>query len=543
MNARPAWAGALWMALPLAIYLFLLHRLSFNAPVWDDYEAMLDSPMMLMAASSPGQWLQALFMQHNEHRVAYARLVAWAMAQTTGKIDFPPLVLIGNLAWVGILALLWAEFRAAVAAPLFMAAAFVMLQLGYCEASLLAMAALSNFGVVMFAFACLFFAVRPRPADAALAVLFGMVAAGTQGNGLFALPIAAAAAFFMRRPGRGALFVAVAIALWVPYFWSYARPTNHAPMLLALERPLDVLQLFLVIVGGTVPGPWLPLPLAAAILLALGWLVRHGAWRAHPAAVLWTAFALASAAAAAVGRVGFGVFLAPRYGVYSAFFIAIVLLLLASRAQLRHRGAVLVLVLVAATVSALTSWAAWPVARDYAFRGRLLAEAVPVPPAAVSERYFGVLHPDPNKAVLILAEAGRHGLYRPPRVPVQPTRVVVADSLPPGPTGGSIDRVEVSGDRVILKGWSHIPASLAMRVLTLAPSAETPRQLRVVVHPSPDLAVMTHQAELLFSGFELEAAYASPGAAARAAPNLCLSAQSPGHARAVLLRIGGGCAE
>ena len=543
MKPRAQWAGLLWMALPLAIYLFLIRTLWFNAPAWDDYDAMLESPMTLMSASSADEWLRALFMQHNEHRIAFARLVAWTMAKVTGTIAFPPLVLLGNLAWAGILALLWAEFRAAVAPPLFMAAAFLLLQLSYVESALLAMASLSNFGVMLFAFACVFFAVRPRKADAALAVAFGILAAITQANGLFALPLAAAAAFFRRKPRRAMLFVLVAIAVWVPYFWSYARPTNHPPMLLALEKPLDALQLFLVIVGGLVPGRWLPLPFGAAILLALGWLARQGAWRAHPAAVLWTLFALGSAAAAAVGRVGLGVFLAPRYGVYSAFFVAIVLLLAASMTQLRRRVPVLGLVAAAAAISGLMTLDAWPAARELSFRGRLLAQAAVVPPAVVSVPYFGVMHPDPDKAMGILAEAGRRGLYRPPRVTVEPTAVVLAGSLPSGPTGGSLDEVQVSGTGVVFKGWAHLPASVPKRALTLAPAEDLAQQPGLAVVPRPDVAVATLRPDLLFSGFELHARYGSAAAAGRAAAKTCLSVEAPGHAPVVLSRLGDACAK
>ena len=46
------------------------------------------------------------------------------------------------------------------------------------------------------------------------------------------------------------------------------------------------------------------------------------------------------------------------------------------------------------TVLAFVSWlvtrASWPDVQAYSFNARLLTEVVPAPPAATSERYFGI---------------------------------------------------------------------------------------------------------------------------------------------------------
>jgi hypothetical protein len=181
--ARSFAAAALWIGVPFVLYLILLRHFWFDAPVWDDYDAILAGLMAMQDAASPREWLALLVHQHNEHRVALSRLAAWSMAAVAGHLDFRVLVLLGNAAWLGILLLAWAEFRDRLPAPVFAAAALVTLQLSYYEASLISMSAMSNIGVVFLAFACLFCAQRDGALATWATLVLGAFAAASQASG------------------------------------------------------------------------------------------------------------------------------------------------------------------------------------------------------------------------------------------------------------------------------------------------------------------------------------------------------------------------
>ena len=267
------------------------------------------------------------------------------------------------------------------------------------------------------------------------------------------------------------------------------------------------------------------------MLAAIAWLARRGAWRSHPACGLWVAFIVASAAAATVARVGFGVYHAPRYNLYSSALAAMLLPLAFEVLDIRRRVAVIATVAGCAVISLLVSRAGWTNVHDYSFSARLLAEAVPVEPASTSRRYFGVLHPSLPTAEGILAEAQRRRMYVPPRAMVQPSAWVMADSAPPhAAAAGHLDEPQVSGNVVTLRGWTHLPATLPGRMFTLSPAADVPVNVTLVVTPRPDIALAHARADLVFAGFEMALRYASPEEAARAGGQLCVCVEAPGHA-------------
>ena len=531
-----------WMAPAIALFLFVLTRLWFNAPVWDDYDAILDGVMRMRDAPSAAQWLGIVVAQHNEHRIAVVRLAAWALAAISDHVDFRMLVLAGDLSLVGLLVLAWAEFREAVAAPLFAGAAFLLLQWSYYEAALMGSASLANIGVVSFSFACLFFATREWRAAPACAALFGALAAGCQANGLFALPVAAGAALLAGRRRRAAALAGIAALLWVLYFLGYSRPPSHPSPWLAVAHPLDAGQLFLIVLGGMVPGRWLPILLGLALLAALAWLAARGGWRRHPAAWSWIAFVLLSAAAAAVGRVGFGVFHASRYGIYSACLVLVVFLLLCEgKARWSPLGAASV-VAVAAAASLGASWASWPEAAKYALGGHLLAQGVPAGPGAASDRYFGMLHPNAAWSGRILRAAAKEGLYRPPRQPIYSTSLMPISTLPaPARLAGYLDDVQVEGNRLVASGWTDVLPLSPGRTMRIYSRSSAPASMRLDVVSRAGVALLFGEARLVYSGFRLAADYPSADEAKRAAASLCILAGGPGRSSAVLGRAGVSC--
>jgi hypothetical protein len=517
-----------WVAVPVLAYLALLQRLWFNAPMGDDFDAILRGTLDLQDARSLGDWFRALMVQHNEHRIVVTRLVALALAELAGAIDFRILTLLGNLGLGLIAVLLWAGFRGVTGAPAVGAAAFLLCQMTFYEGALLSMAAISNIGVIAFAFACLFFALRPGRADLAWAILFGLLAAGSQGNGLFALPLAAAGCAAMGSRRRAWVLAVLAAALWVLYLATYQRPPHHPSPLEAFRHPFAAAHLSLVILGSIAPGLRPATVVGTLLVLAIAWLAFRKAWSQHPVAGLWIAFIVLSAAAGAAGRVGFGVFYAPRYAVNSSCLAAVVFLLLAAQGRwtaVAERAAFAA----AAVVSLALSWWSWPRAVDYSFQGRLLARGVPAAPSVDSERYFGLMHPDPASAGGVLARSEERGLYRARQVVVHGHDPIV---LPGAPgvqrSAGYLDLVQVVGPRVVASGWSDVTAEVPGRVVA-AWAPVQPLEAKVSVMARTDVAIRARDPRLLFSGLRWEARYASEEEARRAAGSLCLVVQAPGY--------------
>jgi len=471
--SRSAASAALWIGVPFLLYLVLLRHFWFDAPIWDDYDAILRDLMRMQDAASPREWLGFLLIQHNEHRIALARLTAWSMAAVAGHLDFRLLALAGNAGLLGILLLAWAEFRDRLPAPVFAAAACLLLQISYYEASLVSMSALSNIGVVFFAFACLFFAQRDGAIPVVATLALGAFAAAAQASGLFALPLAAALCAIRGRKARAAVAAACAALLWVLYFTSYARPVGHPSVFAALTHPLQSIHFFFVIVGSVVPNRSFSVALGSALNIALAWALRRGLSKVSPTAVAWSAFILMSVAATVVGRVGFGVHHAPRYALQSSCLAVIALLAVAAlvgplgaRQAFRLAGA-------AALASVMITIASWSEASAYSFHARLLARGVASSPDVRSDPWFGVMYPDRVRANGILAEAAKRGLWSAREEVLLPTSVRIAANPPPeAPFAGAVDRIAQEGARCASSAGLTSPRrSRAARSCSWAPAS------------------------------------------------------------------------
>ena len=531
---HPHLAAVAWVGVPFVLYLVALRHFWFNAPIWDDYDAVLLSVLKLGDAQSPLEWLRVLVSQHNEHRIAFPRLVAWLCDKIAGGIDFRLLTLAANFAWLGILALLWAELRHVLRPAAFAAAALLLLNLTYYEASLLPMSGLSNLWVVLFAFASLFHALRDGATNAALGLAFGAAAVVTQASGLIVLPLAAAFCLLRGLRTRGALYGVVALVLGSVYFIGYVRPAQHPALLFALSHPWDALQVFLLIAGGVFPNVNDSISVAIVLLVAIAWALRRGLWRSSPVACAWIAFILASAALITVGRAGFGIFHASRYAIYGSTLMALAVLSIATVTAPWKRPANAALVIACAGMFLWVSSASLQSARDFTFRARLLTKAQPQAPGIDTDPYFGVLYPAAPHAYRILDAAERRGVWRAREEPVYPTAIRRESAIPDSLLeAGRVDRIDRSGRQVKVWGWSHLPATIPGRVFAIGADDE-PVASRMRIPSRPDVAVATGVPALALAGFDLNLEYGSEEAAERAVTSLCVLAEAPGHGVRVL---------
>ena len=160
--------------------------------------------------------------------------------------------------------------------------------------------------------------------------------------------------------------------------------------------------------------------------------------------------------------------------------------------------------------------------RQPRFHARLLARGVASSPDVRSDPWFGVMYPDRVRANGILAEAAKRGLWSAREEVLLPTSVRIAANPPPeAPFAGAVDRIAQEGARLRIVGWSHIPATLPGRTLVLVGAGE-PARTGVALQDRVDVAANTRKPGLVFSGFVLEADYASAAEAGRAAASFCL---------------------
>lgn len=218
--------------IPITGFWYVWTQYAVNVPKWDDHPLKYFL-LQLQNETSFGNKLFLFFRQHNEHRIAYDRLLTWLDYALWGKLSYTRLMFLGNLSLVGLLAVIGAVLRRSVNSKLhwvlFTApVAFLLFNLSQWENMFWGMAAVQNFSVVLWVFLSIYLLTISERYTAA--TVLAILATLTSGNGLLIWPIGIVLLILQRRNKwltSWALCAAVSIGL---YFWGYEKPEGNPPV-------------------------------------------------------------------------------------------------------------------------------------------------------------------------------------------------------------------------------------------------------------------------------------------------------------------------
>src|SRR5208282_3307673 len=185
--------------LPVGIFFWTIFRYSINIPYWDDYD-ILDFVLKFLDLKNLKDKTALIFAQHNEHRIAFDRMVALIDYYLYGGINFKHLIFIGNISLIGLTLVLFRAFRIEKDKFLyFIPAIYLLFQPQYWETIFWAMASLANLYVLFFAFLSIYFATKPSQRNFFLAVFFAILATFTSGSGMFVFLVVSAVLIYQKR--------------------------------------------------------------------------------------------------------------------------------------------------------------------------------------------------------------------------------------------------------------------------------------------------------------------------------------------------------
>ncbi len=219
--------------IPIYLYFKNISIYATNIPHWDDY-AIINFLKKFNATSSFFEKTELLFAQHNEHRIAFTRLIALLIFWVKGSFDFRWMIWLGNLALIGILFLFYGFLkRNRLSINYLVPICFLLFQFSLFENSYWGMASVQNFWVILFILIAIWqisSGVNPY-----LAMFF---ATFTSGNGLVFLVIIGVIIFLFKRNYSALIkFVLYSLLLLISYFWFYTKlPDNKAISLNLFEN-------------------------------------------------------------------------------------------------------------------------------------------------------------------------------------------------------------------------------------------------------------------------------------------------------------------
>lgn len=254
-NETP-WVLALSL-LPVLGFAYVWNRYAVNIPFWDDLFVVENSLIPLRDSPSGREKLQYLlgWYTQTEHRIVYNRLVFWLIYTLEGAVNFRTAMVIGNLSLVGIAVFFCRLFRnLRLPARYFLPVPFLLFGLASYANQFWGMGSLSNFTVLFFVLASLYFLVKPTISSFVWSIFFALAATLTLGSGLLVWAVGLVVLFFQRRFAAvtgWALLTALTIAV---YLHGYVRPDWSPDPLKNALNPLNVLKAFAGFAGSTFDG-------------------------------------------------------------------------------------------------------------------------------------------------------------------------------------------------------------------------------------------------------------------------------------------------
>ncbi|MDZ7898181.1 MAG: hypothetical protein U5N85_09170 [Arcicella sp.] len=230
MKNKSTYFGWAFIALPIILYFYFLSEYSLNIPKWDDH-ALKSFILEFENANGFLAKSQTFFRQHNEHRIAFDRLITLLVFKVYGTIDYRWLMWVGNFTLIGTLIIFIKIFQKQKL-PLwyFVPVSLIFFQLQLWENTFWGMAALQNFGIIFFIFGLIYLVCSEKKSHFYWSILFAFFATYTSGNGITVFPVCLVLLILQRRFKESIIFGIVSVALIGAYFYQYQMPPSNPPM-------------------------------------------------------------------------------------------------------------------------------------------------------------------------------------------------------------------------------------------------------------------------------------------------------------------------
>lgn len=317
------------LIIPFFFYISVIYLFSANVPFSDDYDAVLKFIEQFTEFSSFGERIQLLFAQHNEHRIVFSRIVILLQQFLLGHINFRILVFTGNLGWLLTIIVLCLRMRKDYKFSLFaiLPIIYLLLSFSHMENMFFPMASISNYWVIFYLVAFLWFLVEKK--DVPFTVLFAL-GLFTSGNGII-MYILGNVYLILRKEIRSFVFFFVISGILIfIYFWDYHSPAYHPSAKVALENPYILIQYLFQFIGNIFIIPQIAIAAGILIFACLTIFILHNNFLPKDDfLVLLAIYSIINALVTAVTRGGFGLEqgIPSRYTMYSALALTTVYLI------------------------------------------------------------------------------------------------------------------------------------------------------------------------------------------------------------------------
>ena len=238
----------LFILLPVGIFFAVFARFTVNAPINDDFTAILAFINNYISTPSFAGKVQLLLAQANEHRIVYDRIWTIISYKIFHTVNFNFLSLVGNLSLVGIAILYFNKFRSlGKSLYLYIPVTVLLFNFASWENITFAMASLSNFTVYLFILLSLHYLTSGKANNKMsllLSILFFCLALFTQGGALSLVPVSIFILIYKKQFKNLWIYLGIMVLLLGVYFYDYHSPQHNGSIMDTLRELKGRMVLF-----------------------------------------------------------------------------------------------------------------------------------------------------------------------------------------------------------------------------------------------------------------------------------------------------------
>jgi hypothetical protein len=318
----------IFIAFPPVVYFFCVFQYAVNIPFWDDFDLLWET-ILIVHADTFVQKIDILFSQHNEHRMAFPRLILQYIYFIFGNVDFKAAQVVGNTAML-LMGILFFKFLppSSKKLVLFIPITLLLYDLQNWKNMTWTIGVLSNYFVLCFAGYSLFFIKENSNFKLFAAFSLAVLATYTQGSGIGVLLIGFLYFIFFKKKRKSIIWFTGSLIILFCYFLNYEKPSYHPSVWDSILNPGRLLAYLFSLTSSVVSfgNHTASFIIGLAFLLYFLELTRRKYYLKNVPVYMFMTYIFMVAAMAALTRSPMGIEQAfsPRYTIISTILLILV---------------------------------------------------------------------------------------------------------------------------------------------------------------------------------------------------------------------------
>ncbi|SOE21353.1 hypothetical protein SAMN06298216_1825 [Spirosomataceae bacterium TFI 002] len=220
-------ASLFLLLLPPIVHFIVVYQWAVNIPFYDDFEWGVGFLKEFTNEQSLWEKIKLLFAQHNQHRIIWLRLCIIGIYKVQGFLDFRTLVIIGNLSFFGLTAILFFAFRRLKTSLIYSIPLFFILHQLMSFNNIIVSYGVPNMSVIFFAILSFYLVLFKSPRYLIWGIWAGFIASFSNGSGVLVMPLLSIFSFFILTRKQLTIVLAATIVTIAIFFWGYHTDTKE----------------------------------------------------------------------------------------------------------------------------------------------------------------------------------------------------------------------------------------------------------------------------------------------------------------------------